>query len=478
MQLKSTTKTDTNRYELLISIDAESFADAVTKAYKRGAAKMTIPGFRKGHAPRAVIEKMYGEEVFYEDALNILYPSAVNDAVAESGLDLADDHFDFDLVSIGKEGVEFKITCTVKPEVTLKQYKEIKAEKPAVSVSAEEVKAELARMQEKNARIVSVEGRPAEMGDTAVIDFEGFIDGKAFPGGKGDGFSLELGSGQFIPGFEEQVAGHNTEEEFDVNVSFPEDYHAEELKGKPAVFKVKLHEIKKRELPELDDEFAKDVSEFDTLADLKKDLKEKLLHHKTHAAEDAVEEQLINAIIDGFEGEIPDCMIDRRINENVHDFEHRLQAQGLNLKTYLQYTGMDMETFKGNFREGAERQVKIRLALEKIAQLENITASPEEIQEKYDEFTKMYQVDMEQVKLAIPEKEIAKDIQCGKAIDFVKSSAVVSEAAEKKPAKKTAAKKTAEGGEEAAEKKPAKKSTTKKAPAKSTKAKETEEKSE
>ena len=477
MQLKSTTKTDTNKYELNISIDAETFADAVTRAYKKGAAKMTVPGFRKGHAPRAIIEKMYGEEVFYEDALNLLYPSTVDEAVAESGLDLADDHFDFELISIGKEGVEFKITATVKPEVSLKQYKEIPAERETVSVSEEEVDAELKKMQDKNARIVSVEGRAAELGDTAVIDFEGFMDGTPFAGGKGEGFSLELGSGQFIPGFEEQVAGHNAEEEFDVNVSFPEDYHAEELKGKPAVFKVKLHEIKKRELPQLDDEFAKDVSEFDTLDALKADIREKLEHHKTHAAEDAVEEQLINAIIDGMEAVIPECMIERRIHENMHDFEHRLQSQGLNLKTYLHYTGMDMASFKENFREGAERQVKLRLSLEEIAKLENLTASEEEIKAKYDEFCDMYKVDVEQIKLAIPEKEIAKDIACGKAIEFVKNSAVITEktaekkkTAAKKTTKKAAAKEEGEQGETAAA--PAKKPAAKKAPAKSKKKEE------
>ena len=484
MQLKSKTELETNRYELVGAIDAETFAEANTKAYKKGAAKMTIPGFRKGHAPRSIIEKMYGKEVFYEDALNILYPDAVKAILDQSELDLAGDRPEFELVSIGDEGVEFKLKVTVKPQVTLDIYKGIKAERPSVAVSDEEVDAEIGRLQERNARVITVEGRAAQMGDTAVIDFEGFLDGTPFDGGKGESYPLELGAGQFIPGFEEQVVGHNAEDEFDVNVTFPEEYHAEELAGKPVVFKCKLHEIKGKELPVLDDEFAKDVSEFDTLDELKKDLREKLEHQKQHSADDAVEKQLIDAVIEGFHAEIPACMIELRIDESVREFDARLRSQHLDLKGYLQYTGMTIEAMRESMREGAERQVKLRLALETIAKLEKLDVTDEEVQKQYDNYVEMYKVGMEQVKAAIPEKEVRDDIACNKAIDLIKDSAEVTEAKEgdkpaaKKPAakkstdtaKKPAAKKAAakkDDAETKSEEKPAaKKPAAKKAPAK------------
>lgn len=477
MQLKSKTEMETNRYELVGVIDADTFAEANTKAYKKGAAKMTIPGFRKGHAPRNIIEKMYGKEVFYEDALNILYPEAVQSILDQSELDLAGDRPEFELVSIGDEGVEFKLKVTVKPQVTLDIYKGIQAERPSVEVTDEEVQAEIGRLQERNARVITVEGRAAQMGDTAVIDFEGFLNGTPFDGGKGESYPLELGAGQFIPGFEEQVAGHSAEEEFDVNVTFPEEYHAEELAGKPVVFKCKLHEIKGKELPALDDEFAKDVSEFDTLEELKKDLSEKLEHQKQHAADDAVEKQLIDAVIDGFHAEIPACMIEIRIDESIREFDARLRSQGLDLKGYLQYTGMTVEAMRESMREGAERQVKLRLALETIAKLENLEAAEEDVQKQYDHFVEMYKMDIAQIKAAIPEKEVRDDIVCNKAIDLIKETAEITEAkkeektAAKKPAaKKPAARKTTAkkvDGENKDEEKPAaKKPAAKKAPAK------------
>ena len=477
MQLKSKTEMETNRYELVGVIDADTFAEANTKAYKKGAAKMTIPGFRKGHAPRNIIEKMYGKEVFYEDALNILYPEAVQSILDQSELDLAGDRPEFELVSIGDEGVEFKLKVTVKPQVTLDIYKGIQAERPSVEVTDEEVQVEIGRLQERNARVITVEGRAAQMGDTAVIDFEGFLDGTPFDGGKGESYPLELGAGQFIPGFEEQVAGHSAEEEFDVNVTFPEEYHAEELAGKPVVFKCKLHEIKGKELPALDDEFAKDVSEFDTLEELKKDLFEKLEHQKQHAADDAVEKQLIDAVIDGFHAEIPACMIEIRIDESIREFDARLRSQGLDLKGYLQYTGMTIEAMRESMREGAERQVKLRLALETIAKLENLEAAEEDVQKQYDHFVEMYKMDIAQIKAAIPEKEVRDDIVCNKAIDLIKETAEITEAkkeekpAAKKPAaKKPAARKTtakkADGETKDEEKPAAKKPAAKKAPAK------------
>lgn len=460
--LKSSKKVDTNRYELEITIDKEQFADAVMKAYRKAAKNINVPGFRKGKAPKNIIEKMYGESVFYEDALDILYPEAVEGAIKEADLKFVDDKIDFDLVSIGKEGVEFKVKITVYPEVTVADYKGIAVEKNAVSVTAKEVEEEINRLAERNARMVNVEDRAAEMGDTAVIDFEGFVDGVAFDGGKGEAFSLGLGSGQFIPGFEEQVAGHNIGEEFDVNVTFPEEYQAEELAGKAAVFKVKLHEIKKREVPAIDDEFAKDVSEFDTIDELKKDLKAKALERKKKAAEEQVENDIVDKIVEGMSAEIPEAMINNRVKQMVQDFAYRLQMQGMNLETYIKYTGANMEEFEKTFRPQAEKQVKMRLALEKIVELENIVPTEEEVNAQIEKMANDYGVTVEQVKNAVPAEEIAKDLAVNKAIDFVKESAVITEV--KKSAAKKTTTKTAEGEDKpAAKKTTAKKSTAKKA---------------
>lgn len=444
MSLKSSKKVDTNRYELEITIDAEKFAEANQKAYKQNVGKINIPGFRKGKAPFSIIKKTYGEGVFYEDALNILYPEAVEGAIKEANLKFVDDKIDFDMVSIGEDGVDFKVTITVYPEVTVGEYKGIEAEKMVASVSAKEVEEEVNRLAERNARMVEVTDRAAEMGDTTVIDFEGFIDGVAFDGGKGESFALGLGSGQFIPGFEEQIVGHNIDEEFDVNVDFPADYQADELAGKPAVFKVKIHEIKKRELPEIDDEFAKDVSEFDTLDELKKDLKKKALERKQKANDEAVENAIVDKIVDGMKAEIPEAMINNRVSQMTQDFDYRLQMQGMNLDTYLQYTGTSREEFEKTFRPQAEKQVKMRLALEKIVELENIVPTEEDIAAQIEEMAKNYGMTAEQIKNAVPETEIAKDLAVNKAIDFVKANAVITEVKEKKTAtKKTTSKKTA-----------------------------------
>ncbi len=436
MSLKASKKVDTNRYELEITIDGEKFAEAINAAYRKNAKNISVPGFRKGKAPKAFIEKMYGESVFYEDALDILYPEAVEGAIKEAGLKFVDDKIDFDMVSIGKEGVEFKVTITVYPEVTLADYKGIEVEKNSVSVSAKEVNEELNRLAERNARMISVEDRAAQMEDTAVIDFEGFIDDKAFDGGKGEAYSLALGSGQFIPGFEEQIVGHNIGEEFDVNVTFPEEYQAEELAGKPAVFKVKLHEIKKRELPVIDDEFAKDVSEFDTIDELKKDIKAKALERKKKAAEEQTENAIVDKIVEGMTAEIPEAMINNRVKQMVQDFAYRLQMQGMDINTYIKYTGSDMAEFEKTFRPQAEKQVKMRLALEKIVELENIVPTEEEITAQIEKMANDYNISAEQVKAAVPSADIAADLAVNKAIDLVKASAVITEV------KKTAAKKT------------------------------------
>lgn len=464
MSLKETKKIDTNRYQLEITIDGDKFKEAIKEAYRRNGKKINVPGFRKGKAPLHMIETYYGTEVFFEDALNLLYNDAVEDAIKESNLKVIDDKMDFDLVSISKDdGVDFKVSLTTYPEITLKKYKGLKAEKAAVKVEAAEVNSELNAMAERNSRMVSVEDRAAKKGDTVVIDFEGFADGKAFDGGKSEGHSLELGSGQFIPGFEDQIIGKNIGDEFDVNVTFPEEYGAKELAGKPAVFKVKLHEIKIKELPAIDDEFAKDVSEFDTLKDLKADLKKKALERKKKAAEEAVENELVQQIVDGIEGDIPEAMFENRLNQSVEEFAYRLQSQGMNLETYLKYTNSTIDDFKKSFRPQAEMQVKYRLALDKIAELENLKADEKDLEEEYKKLAEGYGIEVDKVKAAIPASELEKDICANKAIDLVKNSAEITEveakaetpakkgAVKKAPAKKTAAKKTASKETEAKE---------------------------
>ncbi len=433
MTLKETNKIETNRYQLEIVIDGEQFREAIKEAYRKNGKKIAVHGFRKGKAPLHIIEKYYGEEVFFEDALNLLYSDAVEAAINESGLKVIDDKMDFDLVSISKEnGVDFKVSVTTYPEIELTEYKGLKAEKPAVKVDAAEVNAEVKAMAERNARMVSVEDRAAKKGDTVVIDFEGFTDGVPFDGGKAEGHSLELGSGQFIPGFEDQIIGKKIGDEFDINVTFPEDYGAKELAGREAVFKIKLHEIKVRELPQIDDEFAKDVSEFDTLKELKADIKKKALERKKKAAEETVENILVEQIVDGIKGEIPEAMFTNRLNQSVEDFNYRLQSQGMNLDLYLKYTGSTIEQFRDTFRPQAEMQVKYRLALEKIVELEGIKADEKEIDAEYAKLAESYGVDADRVKAVIPASEVEKDVAVGKAIDFVKANAIITEAAPEK----------------------------------------------
>lgn len=457
MSLKETKKIDTNRYQLEITVDGEKFREAIKEAYKKNGKKINVPGFRKGKAPLHIIETYYGSEIFFEDALNLLYNDLVEDAIKESGLKVINDKMDFDLVSISKEdGADFKVSLTTYPEIEIGEYKGLKAEKTAVKVDAAEVNAEVNAMAERNARMVSVEDRAAKKGDTVVIDFEGFTDGKAFEGGKAEGHSLVLGSGQFIPGFEDQIIGKNIGDEFDVNVTFPEEYGAKELAGKEAVFKVKLHEIKVKELPAVDDEFAKDVSEFDTLKELKADLKKKALDRKKKAADEAVENALVQQIVDSIKGDIPEAMFENRLEQCVEDFAYRLQSQGLNLETYLKYTNSNIDEFKKSFRPQSESQVKFRLALEKIVELENITPDEKDVEAEYEKLAKDYGVEADKVKNAIPAEELKKDIAVNKAIDLVKESAVITEVepkaeektAAKKPAAKKTAKKTAEKTEE------------------------------
>ena len=424
MALKSSNKVETNVYEIEVTVDAETFADACKKAYIRQKKSIQIPGFRKGKAPMGMIEKTYGEGVFYEEALEIVYPEAVQAAIDEAGLRVVDQPFDLDVPVMSKaDGVEMKMKVTVYPEVKLGKYKGLKAEYGETEATDDDVAEELKNMQERNSRLVSVEDRPAEMGDTAEIDFEGFVDGEAFDGGKGENYPLELGSGSFIPGFEEQVAGHNVNDEFDVNVTFPEEYQAD-LAGKEAVFKCKLHEIKKKELPELDDEFAKDVDEdVDTLDELKEKLKTQISERKAETAKRDFENALIEQVIDNIEAEIPECMNTQKVDELVQDYGYRLQMQGIDLNTYLQYLGQSMDDFKKQFEDGAKQQVKVSLALEEIVKAENIEATEEEVSAEVDKLAEQYGMDAEQIRTAVPTEQLESDIKTRKAVDLIVDSA-------------------------------------------------------
>ena len=427
MGLKTATKVDTNRVELEVEVDAAAFSAAVNKAYKKNIGKINVPGFRKGKAPRQIVEKIYGTDVFYDDAINDLYPTALSEAIDESEYEYVDDKVDFDIVSVGEQGLVFKAAITVKPAVEVGEYKGLNAKKEVKAVNEDDIDAEISKLQHRNSRLVDVEDRPAQNDDMVTFDFEGFVDGVAFDGGNAENYSLKLGSNQFIPGFEEQIVGKSKEEEFEVNVNFPEDYHAEELAGKPAVFKCKLHEIKTEELPELNDEFAKDVSEFDTLEELRADLKSKLEHEREHAAEDAFESDLMEQIVGGLKAEIPDVMFENQIDDNVRQFEQRLRSQGLSIESYLQYTGNEMEEFRNSFRDAAEKSVKMRLALEKISQIENITPTDEEIEEEFNKLAEQYKIDIEQVKNLIPKPDLSKDMSISKTLQFIKDNAVVSQ---------------------------------------------------
>ena len=430
MSLKSSNQVATNRYQLEIELPGDVFEKAVEQVYRKENKKITIPGFRKGKAPRSYVEKVYGSQVFYEDAINSLYPAALEEAVKEAGVEFVEDKVDFDLVSAGKDGLCFKVTITTKPEVSIENYKGVAIEKKPVKVTDEDVDAEIKKVQDRNSRMVTVEDREAQNGDITVIDYEGFVDGTAFEGGKAENATLNLGSNTFIPGFEDQIVGHKTGEEFDINVKFPEDYHATELAGKDAVFKIKLHEIKIKELPEVDDDFVKDVSDFDTVDAYKADVRTKLTEAAENRSKNEVENALIDKLVELVQAEIPEAMFENRINEDIRDFAYRLQSQGLNLDTYMKYTGLNNEGLRGQFRAQAERQVKVRLALEKIAQLENIQPTDEDLNAEYEKIAQNYGMEADKVKSFIPKEDLAKDVAVEKAMEIVRSNAAITEAAE------------------------------------------------
>ena len=425
MSLKATNNVETNKYELEIEISAEDFEAAIEKAYLKARKNIAMPGFRKGKAPRKLIEKEYGEQVFFEDAVNLLYAPVVNGAVEESGLELVT-RPEVEVTEISKEnGVKLKATCITKPEVEVKDYKGIEVEKVVNPVTDEDINKQLDALREKNVTVETVDDRAAENGDDVVIDFEGFKDDVAFEGGKAEDFTLSLGSGQFIPGFEDQIVGHNAGEDFDINVTFPEEYQVKELAGAPAVFKIKLKSISKKVMPELDDDMVKDSTEFDTVDEYKADVKKKLEEANEKHADSEVEAKIFDKVIENMTAEIPQVMFDNRVNEMISELEQRLAPQGISLDLYMQYTGQTIDTVKKAYAEQAEKQVKLRLALEKIAKLENIEVTEDELKAEFDKLAEAYKLDVDQIKQFIHDDDLKKDIAVGKAVDLIKDQEVI-----------------------------------------------------
>lgn len=410
-------KLETNLVELEIEIDKEAFESAMQRSYIKNIKHFNIPGFRKGKAPRKMVEKMYGKEIFYDDAINFVFPDAYEAAIKEAKVEpVSRPEVDIKQFPDEENCLVLTAKITVKPDVKISKFETIDVKKPEYPVTDEDVENELKRRQEQNARIITVEDRAAQDGDTVVIDFEGFVDDVAFEGGKGENYELTLGSGQFIPGFEEQLVGKNIGEETDVNVTFPEEYHAPELAGKPAVFKVTVHGIKAKELPELDDEFAKD-SDFDTLDELKADILAKLKENAEKREKQELENEVIDFVVDKMKADIPEIMYENRIDELVRDFEMRLSYQGMSVEKYLEYAGMDMAAFRGQFKEQAERQVKGMLALEAMAKKEKIKALKDDVAKEYEKLAEQYKMDVDKVKSFVNEEDLKKDIVTNKTID-------------------------------------------------------------
>lgn len=426
MSLKSSNQVETNRVQLEISVDGDTFKRAINDVYRKQVKNINIPGFRKGKAPRTVVEKMYGKEVFYEDAMQRIYPNALQGAADEAGLRLINDKVDLDVTEVSEDGFTFTAVVTTYPDITVDGYKGVEIEPVSAEVTDEKISEEIDKARQRASSVSTVEDRPAQDGDITVIDFEGFKDGEPFEGGNAENYSLTLGSGSFIPGFEEQIVGHNTDEEFTINVTFPEDYQVEELANAPVEFKIKLHEIKTRILPEFDDEFVKDVSEnASTVDEYKEEISKELAETLAKERENDIENKLVEALVEKVEGEIPEAMYNNKITDMMREFEMRLNSQGLDLKTYLQYLNLTEDAMREQYRDEAVKRVKIRLALEKIADLENITADDEALEAEYTKLAEMYNMEAEKVKSLIPASELAKDVAVGKAMDLVKENAVI-----------------------------------------------------
>lgn len=422
--IKSTKLDEANKYELEVKVDKETFEAATLKAYKKQVKNINIPGFRKGKAPKHMIERMYGKGVFYDDAIEETYPSALADATVEAELK-AISVDDLSVDEVGEDGYSFKAKITVAPELTVDGYKGIEVEKLSTEVTDELVEEELQAVRERNGRMVTVEDRAAENGDTTVIDFEGFVDGEAFEGGKSENYNLRLGDGNFIPGFEEAIVGHKTGEEFTIDVTFPEDYNAENLAGKEAQFKIKLHEIKTKELPEVDDEFVKDVSEKDTLDEYKEELKEKVAKRLEEQAEKDFDDKLTEALEKLAVEEIPEAMYNNEVRDMLNEFDMRLRSQGMDLQTYMKYTGMDQGAIEATYKPQAEKRVKIRLVLEAIARQEKIEVSDEDIENEYKKLADSYKAKLEEVKTYIAKDALAEDIKVEKSMQLVRDNAKV-----------------------------------------------------
>ena len=437
MELKNTEKQEHSVVALTIEITKAEFEAAKDKAFKKTGKNITVPGFRKGKAPRKMIEKLYGEGVFFEEAFNIIYPDAMEMAVEKSGIKPVG-RADVDLGDPAEEGgLTIIAKVPVEPEVELGEYKGIEVEKETVKVLQADVKAELNRMAQRNARTETVE-RKAKKNDTVDIDFEGFVDGVPFEGGKAEHHELTLGSGAFIPGFEDQLIGCKAGDEKDVVVTFPEEYHAKELAGKEATFKCKVHKVEETILPEIDDEFAKDVADTcETLDDLKKEITERLKAERQEAADNAFEEKVLDAVIDGMKADIPAAMIDSQVDTIVQDFGYRLQMQGMGLEQYLKMTGTEMGAFRAMFQSQAERQVKTRLALQKVVELEGITVSDTELEEEYAKMAEQYKMEVEKVKAIVSKEALEGDLKISNALEFIKKNAKVKKAAKKKAAEET-----------------------------------------
>lgn len=423
-----TEQVEKNLVKVVFEVSADEFEAAIKKVYAKNAKKYSVPGFRKGKVPRAVIEKYYTEAVFYDDAINLVLPEAYEAAIKEAGLEpVARPELDVEEIKSG-EPVVFTALVTTKPEVTLGEYKGIKIDKIEHNVTDEDVDKEVESVQKRNARLVPVEDRAAENGDIAVIDFEGFTDGVAFAGGKGENYELELGSGSFIPGFEDQLVGKNAGEDVEVNVTFPTEYHSDELAGKDAMFKVKIHELKKKDLPELDDDFASEVSEFETLDEYKKSIRERLLKDAENKTKTETENAIIAKATENATVDIPKAMVDAQIDSMVQDFAQRLQYQGMSLEMYMQYTGSTPDAFRESFREQAEKQTKTMLVLEAIYKTENVDVTDEEVNDKIAEMAKMYNMELDKLSELISDAEkesIRDDVKMSKTVDLLVNNAKI-----------------------------------------------------
>ncbi|MCL1807664.1 MAG: trigger factor [Oscillospiraceae bacterium] len=445
MTVKSMEKKEKNLMELIIEVDKETFSAAVDRAFRKNAAKMNVPGFRKGKAPRRIIESMYGQGVFYQDAVSDTWVEAYDEAIEKEGLEPVE-RPDVEVETLGEDGYTFIARVHVYPEIEIGQYKGLSAYAPPAEVKDEEIDAEVERLRERNASLTTVE-RAAKSGDTVILDYEGFIGGVPFEGGKGEKQTLELGSNRFIPGFEEKLEGAKAGDKPDVEVTFPEEYHAEELKGKPAVFKCKIHEVKEKQLPEADDEFAKDISEFDTLKEYKESVRKRILDARERDVQHAFENALMGKIIPTLQGDIPDAIIQKHLEDIINDFSYNLRQRGMNIQQYMQIAGMDEKAMIDNFRPQAENHAKSSLIFDKIVKLENLTLAEGELNEEYTRLAEMYKIGEEEVRQSIPEKNLTKDLLALKASKLITESAIKLDKpeeteAEPKPKKAVPKKKT------------------------------------